>query len=107
MPSLSLVSNTTFNVSFPGTVVAISAASSSAANAVVWFLDNSGFNTSVPAVLYAADASNLSTVLYTSKLAPNNRDQAHLPVKFTVPTVANGKVYVGTQTALDVYGLLP
>ncbi len=107
MPALNLTSNTTFNVGFPGTTVAISSASPSASNAVVWFLDNSGFNTSVPAVLYAVDANSLSTVFYSSKLAPNNRDQAHLPVKFTVPTVANGRVYVGTQTHLDVYGLLP
>ena len=59
-----------------------------------------------PAILRAYDAGDVSNLLYDSTEAPQDRDQADLPVKFVVPTIANGKVYFGTQSHLDVYGLL-
>ena len=70
-------------------------------NALIWLIDTSG----ALAILRAFDPNNLSNELYNSGMLPS-RDTAGLAVKFTVPTVANAKVYVGTQTELDVYGLL-
>jgi hypothetical protein len=60
---------------------------------------------SKPAILYAFDATNVAKQLYSSTVNPT-RDKAGAGVKFVVPTIANGKVYVGTQTEVDVYGLL-
>jgi len=78
-------------------------------NAILWLVDSSGAHASPnsPAILRAFDPNNLSNELYHSTTDPIARDTAGPAVKFTVPTVANGKVYVGTQTELDVYGLLP
>lgn len=61
-----------------------------------------------PAVLYAYNAANM-TMLYNSKQALGFTyplDQGGCASKFVVPTVANGRVYVGTQNQLDVYGLV-
>jgi hypothetical protein len=77
-------------------------------NAILWLIDSSGAlaTPSTPAILRAYDPNNLSNEIYNSAMATGSRDMAGPAVKFTVPTVANGKVYVGTQTELDVYGLL-
>jgi hypothetical protein len=86
-----------------------SVSSSGATNGIVWaierqdnFRQNPGNR---PAVLHAYDATNVATEFYNSKQA-GTRDQAGPATKYQVPTIANGKVYVGTQTELDVYGLI-
>src|SRR6185437_11146963 len=83
---------------YPGSVPSISANGSS--NGIVWALE-SGYG----GVLNAYDAANLSHELFNSNMNPA-RDSLGPYVKYSVPTIANGKVYAGTANSLAVYGLL-
>jgi len=89
---------------------------SAASNPIVWILDNGANGTHGapygPAILRAYDATNLANGLYSSSNVA--ADVGGYGVKFTVPTIANGKVYVagggaaiGTSGQLTVYGLKP
>jgi Chitobiase/beta-hexosaminidase C-terminal domain len=75
------------------------------ANGIVWALDN-GHYYNDPAILHAYSAANLGTELYNSTQAASSRDAAAIAIKFTTPTIASGRVYVGGRNAVTVYGLL-
>jgi hypothetical protein len=81
-------------------------------NGIVWVLERQDYLDKrpgiLPAVLYAYDATDLSKMLYNSNNSSefDTRDQPGCGTKFQVPTVANGKVFVGTESELDIYGLL-
>jgi hypothetical protein len=91
-------SQSTHNFGYPGTTPSVSANGTS--KGIVWAIENSG------AVLFAYDATDLTKELYNSNQAANNRDHFS-GNKFITPMIVNGKVYVGTQTSVAVFGLLP
>ena len=91
-------------VGYPGASPAVS--SDSGNNGIVWVLQTDQFQNSGSAVLRAFDATDLSIELYDSDMS-YDRDHAGGAVKFTVPTIAAGQVFVGAHNEVDVYGLLP
>ena len=120
VPQFNLAASSSHVYGFGGTTPSVSAAA--AQNGIVRSLDNGQYCTNHspacgPAVLYANDATNVATELWDSTQVA--ADAAGNAVKFAVPTIANGKVYVGTRGnntggpqgsstvpgELDVYGL--
>lgn len=93
------VSQSSNTFPYPGATPSISA--NGASNGIVWAAENTS-----PAALHAYDASTLHE-LYNSNQASNGRDQFGNGNKFITPTVANGKVFVGTTNSVGVFGLLP
>jgi hypothetical protein len=97
--SPSSVSPTTFQ--HPGPTPTVS--SNGTQNGIVWALDS---NLGSPGILHAYDPANLAHELYNSTQAANGRDSFGNGNKFITPLVVNGKVYVGTQNGVAVFGLL-
>jgi len=97
------MSTTPETFGFPGTIPSISASGNS--NGIVWAIESDGFQNGSNAILRAYDATNLANELYNSTLN-QARDQAGPAVKFAVPTIADGMVFVGAVNEVDVYGPL-
>lgn len=84
-----------------GSTPALSANGTS--NAILWMVTD--FKDGKHAVLHALDPSDVSNEFYNSNMLPN-RDAAGLGIRFTVPTIADGFVFVAAQNEVDMYGLL-
>jgi Legume lectin domain/Chitobiase/beta-hexosaminidase C-terminal domain len=100
--SVSPTSESSETSGFPGSTPVVS--SSGASDGIVWAVESDAYTSNGPAILRAYDATRVSTLLYASNLT-GGRDTLGPAVKFVVPVVTNGKVYVGTQGEVDVFGL--
>jgi hypothetical protein len=87
---------------YPGGAIALSANGNG--NGILWAVQRNG--SVAPGGLRAYDAGNLAVQLYNSDQA-GSRDTLDVAAKFSVPLIANGKVFVGSMSQLTVYGLLP
>jgi len=92
-------SQTSATYAYPGCVPSVS--SNGTTNGIVWAIQPG-----TPAVLHAYDATNLATELYNSSQNAARDSAVAANVKFTPPSIVNGKVYVPAAGQLVVYGLI-
>lgn len=88
----------------PGATPTISA--NSEKDGIVWTVSGRNWQI-IPekiAMLHAFDAGDVTKELYNSE--DSDRDRAGISIRFAIPTVMNGRVYIGTRNEVDVYGLL-
>ena len=102
---LAFIGSSLFSLKDHAATPAVSANGSK--DAIVWVVSSKGWNSrDRTAVLHAVDASNVAHELWNSEQNPE-RDRAGLALRFNIPTIANGHVYIGAKREVDVYGLLP
>jgi F5/8 type C domain/PQQ-like domain len=93
----------------PGSILAVSANGSTQGSGILWAnmtISQDANHATVPGVLRAFDASNLSIELWNSQ-QNSARDSFGNHAKYCAPTIVNGKVFMGTfSKQVVVYGLL-
>ena len=70
---------------------------------IVWTIQSDAYASGGPDVLHAYNATNLALELWNSSQNPA-RDNPGGAIEMTTPTVVNGKVYVGAEYALSIFG---
>lgn len=98
------ISESPATFTFPSASTSVSANGSQ--SGIVWAIQADQYTNNGDDILYAFDATNLANELYSTTDNPD-RDNRGGAVKFQIPTVANGKVYVGAVQQVSVYGILP
>ena len=100
-----------FVINYPGATLGMSA--NGTTNPILWVVERvdldpvGGTGVRGPGVLHALDATNLAVQFYASDQAAGGRDALDFAAKWAAPLIANGKVFVATNTRLTVFGLLP
>ena len=89
-------------LNYPGSNTTIS--SNGATNGIAWTVETSNSNNGALAIMRAFDATNITTQLYSTN-TNSTQDNPGVATKYLIPTVMNGKVYLGAADRLNVYGL--